>query len=56
MVMDRDTDLVWTGVLLSLTVAVKAKFPLVVGVPEITPLPAARVSPLGRLPEVIDQV
>jgi hypothetical protein len=56
MVMVRGTDFVWTGLLLSLTVAVKLKVPLAVGVPEITPLPPANASPAGRLPEVIDQV
>jgi hypothetical protein len=30
--------------------------PLNVGVPEITPLEAIRLSPAGRLPEVIDHV
>jgi hypothetical protein len=35
---------------------VKLKVPLVVGVPDMVPLVAARVSPAGRLPEVIDQV
>ena len=49
-------DFVWTGELLSLTVAVKLYVPLVVGVPEMMPVVAARVSPAGRLPEVIDQV
>jgi hypothetical protein len=44
------------GVPLSLTVAVKLDVPLVVGVPEIIPVVAARVSPAGRLPAVIDQV
>jgi hypothetical protein len=50
------TDLVWTGEPLSLTVAVKLEVPLVVGVPEMMPVVAAKVSPAGRLPEVIDQV
>jgi hypothetical protein len=55
MVMVRDTDLVCTGLLLSLTFAVKVNVPLAVGVPEITPLPADSVNPAGRLPELIDQ-
>jgi hypothetical protein len=55
-VIDRGTDFVWVGLPLSVTVAVKAKVPLAVGVPEITPVPAARVSPAGRLPLVIDHV
>ena len=41
---------------MSLTVAVKLDVPLVVGVPEMIPVVAARVSPAGRLPEVIDHV
>jgi hypothetical protein len=55
-VMDVATDFVCAGLPLSLTVTVKLKVPLVFGVPEITPLPAARLSPEGRLPEVTDQV
>jgi hypothetical protein len=39
----------------SLTITVIGKLPLVVGVPEMMPVLAARLSPLGRLPEVIDQ-
>jgi len=39
----------------SLTITVIGKLPLVVGVPEIKPVLAARLSPAGRLPEVIDQ-
>jgi hypothetical protein len=35
---------------------VKRKLPLVVGVPEINPVLAARLSPIGRLPLAIDQV
>jgi len=56
MVMEVATDFVWTGLPLSLTDAVKLKVPPAVGVPEITPVVGARVSPAGRLPEVIDQV
>jgi len=41
---------------LSVTVAVKLDVPLVVGVPEITPVVPASVNPAGRLPDVIDQV
>ena len=47
-------DFVCAGLLLSFTVAVKLKVPLTVGVPEITPL--VRLTPDGRLPEVIDHV
>ena len=54
--MEVAADLVWTGEPLSLTVAVKLDVPLVVGVPEMIPVVAAKVSPAGRLPEVIDQV
>ena len=54
--MEVAADFVWTGELLSLTVAVKLDVPLVVGVPEMMPVVAARVSPAGRLPDVIDQV
>jgi hypothetical protein len=55
-VIDKGTDFVWAGLPLSATVAVKAKVPLAVGVPEITPLPPARAKPAGRLPLVIDHV
>jgi hypothetical protein len=40
----------------SVMVAVKLKVPLVVGVPETTPVVAPRLRPDGRLPEVTDQV
>lgn len=56
MTIEVAADFVWTGVPLSLTVRVKFEVPLVEGVPEIIPVVAARVSPAGRLPEVIDQV
>ena len=49
-------DCVWAGLLLSVTVAVNWDVPAAVGVPEITPEVAARISPEGRLPPVIDQV
>jgi hypothetical protein len=32
------------------------KLPLVVGVPAMVPVLALRLSPVGRLPEVIDQL
>jgi hypothetical protein len=63
-VIDRDVgvtvmfiavDFVCTGLPLSLTVTVKVNFPLVVGVPERIPVPAASATPTGRVPEVIDQ-
>jgi hypothetical protein len=41
---------------LSFTVAVKLEVPVAVGVPEMVPVVAARVSPAGRLPELIDHV
>jgi hypothetical protein len=41
---------------LSFTVAVKLEVPLALGVPEMVPVVAARVSPAGRLPELIDHV
>jgi hypothetical protein len=44
---------VWEGELESVAFTVTENLPLVVGVPEITPF--ARLSPDGRLPEVIDQ-
>lgn len=46
----------WAGLLLSVTVVVKLDDPLPVGVPEIVPVDALKVSPLGNLPEVMDQV
>ena len=50
-----EVDVVWAGLPLSVTVAVKVEDPLVVGVPEIAPFDA-RLSPAGSLPDVIDQV
>ena len=52
---ERLTDLVNAGVLLSVTVAVKLAVPLAVGVPEIAPV-CERVRPAGRLPAVSDHV
>ena len=54
--MESGIDFVWTGLLWSVTVAVKLNVPVVVGTPEITPVPAASVSPAGRLPRVTDHV
>jgi len=45
-----------TGMLPSVTVAVKVEVPLVVGVPEIAPVEDVRVSPAGSVPEVIDHM
>ena len=53
---DPGVDADCTGLLLSVTVAVKVEVPLVVGVPEITPVEEASVSPAGSLPDVIDHV
>jgi hypothetical protein len=47
---------VWTGEPASLTVTPIEKLPLTVGVPEINPVVADRLSPEGRAPEEIDQV
>ena len=48
-------DAVWTVLLLSVTVTVKAEAPMTVGVPEIAPVVGEMDRPWGRLPEVIDQ-
>jgi hypothetical protein len=56
MTSETDVDVVCVGLEESATVAVKLKVPLAEGVPEIRPVLAARLSPAGRLPEVIDQV
>ena len=50
MLIETADDFVCTGLLLSLTLKVKFDVPLAVGVPEITPLAAARLSPAGKLP------
>jgi hypothetical protein len=47
-------DVVWIGLDASLTVTVIGKLPFAVGVPEMRPVLAARLSPAGRPPEVID--
>jgi hypothetical protein len=47
---------VWASDPASFTVTPNEKFPLIVGVPEMTPVDAARLSPAGRLPEEIDHV
>jgi len=49
-------DAVCAGLSASVTTAVKLNVPLTVGVPETTPVPAARLSPVGKLPELIDQL
>jgi hypothetical protein len=55
MAIERGSELVWAGLLESLTLTVKLAVPLAVGLPEITPVAAARARPKGRLP-VADQV
>ena len=47
---------VWAGEPASWTVTPKEKLPLTVGVPEIRPVVAERVSPVGRAPVVMDQL
>jgi hypothetical protein len=49
-------DWLTEGCSLSRTVAVKLELPLLVGFPAMMPVEAANESPLGRLPDVIDQV
>jgi hypothetical protein len=56
MTIERAIDLVCAGLPASVTVAVKLVVPLPLGVPEIRPVLAARVSPAGRLPAVMDQL
>jgi hypothetical protein len=53
---ETTADLLRTGLDESFTAAVMGKLPLVVGVPEINPVLAARLSPMGKLPVAIDQV
>lgn len=53
---DRVTDLFCTGLDESVTVKVKLVELLAVGFPEMIPVEAARLSPLGSVPLVRDQV
>jgi hypothetical protein len=54
---DRVTDLaVCCGLDESVTEKVKLLVPIAVGVPEITPVDAAKLSPAGRVPEASVQV
>jgi hypothetical protein len=55
-VIEAEADLLWAGLLLSFTVAVKAEVPVAVGIPEIVPEVAARVRPAGNLPALMDHV
>ncbi len=52
---EKLADFVWAGLSASATVTAKLNVPVTVGVPEIRPAFAARVSPEGRAPDVIDQ-
>lgn len=51
-----DPVAVWTGLLASLTRAVKLKDPAVLGVPVMAPLEVLSVRPVGRDPLAMDQV
>ena len=53
---EDEADWVCAGLLLSVTLTVKFEVPLLVGVPEITPVDDDRVRPAGRLPEATDHV
>lgn len=55
-VMLRFAVAVCAGELESVTLAVKLKEPVLVGVPEIWPVLAFRLSPFGRLPELMENV
>ena len=52
-VTDVVVEVIWAGLLLSVTVAVKVEVPMAVAVPEIMPLDGARFSPAGSLPDAI---
>jgi hypothetical protein len=54
--MDRALVAIVAGTALSVTCIVKLETAAVVGVPEIIPVAAARVSPVGREPTLTDQV
>ena len=51
---EKEADLVRSGLDESFTSKVSGKVPVAVGVPERTPVVAAKVTPPGSLPEVID--
>lgn len=53
---ERTTDLTCAGLAESETEAVKDAVPLTVGVPAINPVVEPRLSPAGRVPEVMDHV
>jgi hypothetical protein len=50
------SDFVAVSVLASVTLAAKVLVPVPVGVPEITPVVEASASPVGKVPEVTDQL
>jgi hypothetical protein len=52
---DREADFVCAGLPASVAVAVRLNVPEAVGVPEMIPVDAAKLSPAGRLPALIDQ-
>jgi hypothetical protein len=51
-----DNDWVAVAAFASFTCTVKVDVPVVVGVPEITPVELVKLNPAGRLPDVTDQV
>ena len=51
---EREAETVCAGVPASATVAVNLKVPVAVGVPEIRPVDGSMLSPVGRLPLVMD--
>jgi len=56
MVKEIDADFVWTGLEESVTFTVTVTVAAAVGVPEMTPVLVAIVNPVGRVPEVMDQL
>jgi len=46
-------EVIWVGLLLSLTVVVKTDVPVEVGTPEMTPVELERLSPVGNEPDAI---
>ena len=55
-VIDRLAEVVWVGLLESVTVTVKLEVADALGVPVIAPLEASRLSPAGSEPEMSAQV
>lgn len=51
-----ETDLVCAGFSASATVTVNVAVPVADGLPAITPVAGARLSPAGRAPDVMDQM